>query len=186
MPELGPKDEWWARHRDGEDPWGRRTSAGKRSRSEETTPQAPLPFKGRGQCRELAEKKAGDGAGTNHRGVSSPRWLLSVHALLALTCGGRGMAHTAHSAPSPHLQHLSGDPGVPFTQEESLSPPLEPRLAMGLALSGGLSAGLVLACPWTHTGRWKTHGTDGAAPAEATVDRSVARWPQYVSKHSQE
>lgn len=52
MPELDPKDEGWARHGDEEE-----GSAGKRSRSEKTTGQAPLPFKCTGRCRELAKKK---------------------------------------------------------------------------------------------------------------------------------
>lgn len=122
IPELDPKDDGWARHGDEEE-----GSAGKRSRSEKTTGQAPLPFKCTGRCRELAKKKLEmeeqpTTGGFQARGECSCECSWVTHSTNRLW--QRDGTHSPSCTLPTSIPSPSWDAGVPFTQERAFPHPL--------------------------------------------------------------
>lgn len=141
MPELDPKDEGWARHGDEEE-----GSAGKRSRSEKTTGQAPLPFKCTGRCRELAKKlEMEEQPTTGGFQARGDCWVFMSYTQPKPT-----VAEGRHTEPILHPPYIYTLPVMgrwsSLHSGASLSPPLDPRPAMGLAMPDGVLASRAGSC----------------------------------------
>ena len=117
----------------------RRTSAGKRSRSEKTTGQAPLPFKCTGQCREPAEKKLEmeELPTTGGFQAHGDCWVFMSYGTNQLW--QRDGTHSPSCTLPTSIPSVMG-PWSSLHSGGSLSPPLDPQPAMGLALPDGVLA----------------------------------------------